>query len=36
VGNWLIVLLGLLGASVAAGVKRRQSQEPEAPLPVYH
>jgi apolipoprotein N-acyltransferase len=36
IGNWLIVLLSLVGAGVAAGVKRRSSQEPGTPFPVYH
>jgi apolipoprotein N-acyltransferase len=27
-GNWPVVVLGLLGASLAAGIKRRQAQEP--------
>jgi apolipoprotein N-acyltransferase len=36
IGNWLIVLLSLVGAGVAAGVKRRASQEPGTPFPVYH
>jgi apolipoprotein N-acyltransferase len=36
IGNWLIVLLSLVGVGVAAGVKRRPSQEPGPPFPVYH
>jgi len=35
-GNWLIVVLSLVGLGVAAGVKRRHSQEPGPRFPVYH